>query len=163
MLGALYPGLNDSQVRQLRQKRRIRCFGHILNLVAKVFLEGDDHDLLQTLDLDSRRRLSLEEEDTLLKQWRKRGPIGKLHNIIHFIRRSPQRRNKFVDIVQRAGLSPEALAELGDVVNERDSKFVQLVTDNDTRWNSIYLMIERALRLRFQINWFYQWSLNVTK
>ncbi|EAQ91904.1 hypothetical protein CHGG_00139 [Chaetomium globosum CBS 148.51] len=60
---------------------------------------------------------------------------------------------------RRAGLSPEALAELGDVVNERDPKFVQLVADNDTRWNSVYLMIERALRLRFQIDWFCQWSL----
>ena len=31
--------------------------------------------------------------------WKKRGSIGRLHNIIRYIRDSPQRRNRFAAIV----------------------------------------------------------------
>jgi hypothetical protein len=34
----------------------------------------------------------------LLVFWRKRGPIGKLHNLINWIRYSPQRRQAFQNV-----------------------------------------------------------------
>jgi hypothetical protein len=62
------------------------------------------------------------EED--IEQWRKRGAIGKLHNIVVYITLSPQRLQTFTALTD--GLS--------------------LLRDNDTRWNSWYKMVERALR-----------------
>jgi hypothetical protein len=159
-LALLRSELTDTERRQLCRQRRLRCFSHILKLVVKAFLEGDSKHLLKSLGVDFNSQHSLEEEEEMLKEWRKRGPIGKLHNIVHFIRRSPQRRDKFVDIVKKAGLSPEALIELGDAAV--DGGFVQLVADNDSRWNSVYSMIERAIRLRDQIELFCIWSASET-
>ena len=64
------------------EERRLRCFGHILNLVVKALLFGNEESALET---------SKEEMTT----WRKLGPIGKLHNVIRYIRSSPQCRECF--------------------------------------------------------------------
>lgn len=87
----------------------------------------------------------MKEHSELLKElniWRKRGPVGKLHNIIIFICRSPQRREKFAQIKAISG------------TEEGDFNHLKLVVDNATRWNSLYLMIERALLLRDRIDRF---------
>jgi hypothetical protein len=77
--------------------------------------------------------------------WRKRGPVGKLHNIIVFICRTPQRRQKFKDQPDLQHLSAGGMSEF-DHLN--------LIVDNATRWNSLYLMIDRALKLRDRIERF---------
>ncbi|KAM6514428.1 hypothetical protein FALCPG4_015566 [Fusarium falciforme] len=65
-------------------------------------------------------------------------PVGKLHNVVKFIRSSPQRCELFKrisrenDEAQEYLLASESTAEL------------EVVMNNDTRWNSIYLMISRA-------------------
>jgi hypothetical protein len=51
------------------EERRLRCFGHILNLVVKAMLFGTDE-----------ARLEMSKEDLLI--WRKIGPVGKLHNVV---------------------------------------------------------------------------------
>ncbi|KAG7408190.1 putative AC transposase [Fusarium oxysporum f. sp. rapae] len=111
-------------------------YGHILNLVARAFLYGEDFESFeaesQVFDLLGRR-----EDD--LRHWRKKGPVGKLHNVIKFIRSSPQRCELFKrisrenDEAQEYLLASESTAEL------------EVVMNNDTRWNSTYLMISRAL------------------
>ncbi|RYC78584.1 hypothetical protein BFJ63_vAg18542 [Fusarium oxysporum f. sp. narcissi] len=116
--------------------RRMHCYGQILNLVARAFLYGEDFEAFeaesQVFDLLGRR-----EDD--LQQWRKKGPAGKLHNIVKFIRSSPQRCELFKRISrendegQEYLLASESTAEL------------EVVMNNDTRWNSTYLMISRAL------------------
>jgi hypothetical protein len=74
-----------------------------------------------------------------LRHWRKKGPVGKLHNVVKFIRFPPQRCELFRRILrendeaQEYLLASESTAELEVVIN------------NDTRWNSTYLMIFRAL------------------
>ncbi|KAJ3453164.1 hypothetical protein MRS44_018819 [Fusarium solani] len=72
--------------------RRMRCYGHILNLVARAFLYGEDFEAFeaesQVFDL-----LGRHEDD--LRHWRKKGPVGKLHNVVKFIRSSPQRCELF--------------------------------------------------------------------
>ncbi|KAM5527636.1 transposase-like protein [Fusarium oxysporum f. sp. phaseoli] len=77
--------------------RRMRCYGHILNLVARAFLYGEDFESFeaesQVFDLLGRR-----EDD--LRHWRKKGPVGKLHNVIKFIRSSPQRCELFKRILR---------------------------------------------------------------
>ncbi|KFY94024.1 hypothetical protein V500_03458, partial [Pseudogymnoascus sp. VKM F-4518 (FW-2643)] len=55
--------------------------------------------------------------------WRKQGPLGKLHNIIVYIQRSPKRRDVFFEY----------------------SKGLGLIRDQKTRWNSWYRMVQRAL------------------
>ncbi|RKK66485.1 hypothetical protein BFJ68_g18588, partial [Fusarium oxysporum] len=116
--------------------RRMRCYGHILNLVARAFLYGEDFESFeaesQVFDLLGRR-----VDD--LRHWRKKGPVGKLHNVVKFIRSSPQRCELFKrisrenDEAQEYLLASESTAEL------------EVVMNNDTRWNSTYLMISRAL------------------
>ncbi|RKK80768.1 hypothetical protein BFJ71_g15816 [Fusarium oxysporum] len=116
--------------------RRMRCYGHILNLVARAFLYGEDFEAFeaesQVFDLLGRR-----EDD--VRHWRKKGPVGKLHNVVKFIRSSPQWRELFKrisrenDEAQEYVLASESTAEL------------EVVMNNDTRWNSTYLMISRAL------------------
>jgi hypothetical protein len=68
------------------KKRRLRCFGHIVNLTAKAFLFGEEAEAFE-LEVDSYVQLQQEEKE--LRAWRKLGPIGKLHNVITYIRKTP--------------------------------------------------------------------------
>jgi hypothetical protein len=81
--------------------RRLRCFGHIINLAAKAFLFGD-FDQVFDLDIDDAHSVKLEicHEKELLAFWRKRGAIGKLHNLVIWIRKTPQRRQAFMKLGQ---------------------------------------------------------------
>ncbi len=97
---------NDTCVREILKKLRpdlnpkkcrLRCFGHIVNLAAKAFLFGEEADAFE-LEVDSYTQRQLEEKE--LKAWRKLGPIGKLHNVVTYIRRTPQRRKAFIDLAK---------------------------------------------------------------
>ena len=77
--------------------RRGRCLGHIINLAAKAFLFGKGSDVFDTVaDLDEE---DVEVKETIIEraqmEWRKQGPIGKLHNLVVAIRKTPQRREAF--------------------------------------------------------------------
>lgn len=76
--------------------RRARCIGHIINLAAKDFLFGKNIDEFE-LDIAGEEQSVNDSVKMRIIQdrWRRRGPIGKLHNIIAFIRSSPQRRAAF--------------------------------------------------------------------
>ncbi|PQM43545.1 hypothetical protein VC83_09672 [Pseudogymnoascus destructans] len=67
-----------------------------------------------------------------MEQWRKKGPLGKLHNIVVYIQRSPQRIASF----------------------KLMSNNLCLLRDNSTRWNSWYSMLQRALRVQHAIELF---------
>jgi hypothetical protein len=77
--------------------RRVRCLGHILNLAAKAFLFGKDADAFEE-DTNSKRNNAHIEK--LRELWRKKGPIGKFHNLVLHIRVTPQRREEFLDILR---------------------------------------------------------------
>lgn len=84
--------------------------------------------------------------------WRKKGPIDKLHNIVTFIRRTPQRREQFLSMeVNQFDLDNETMKDL------------MIICDNNTRWNSAYNMIERALHLRHRIDAFCAVNQRATK
>jgi hypothetical protein len=68
--------------------RRLRCAGHVLNLVAREILFGKDPDALQEEIQQAK------EELKDLELWRKKGPIGKLHNIVKYLREAPRDRNR---------------------------------------------------------------------
>jgi hypothetical protein len=69
-----------------------------------------------------------------IEQWRRKGPLGKLHNFVVFIQRSTQRIQKFLEL----------------------SKERHLARDNSTRWNSWYHMLEVALLLQEAIDEYFE-------
>jgi hypothetical protein len=66
--------------------RLVLCMGYIINLVAHKVLFGSDvesfeHELEATATAESVELLT----------WRRKGPIGKLHNLIRYILHSTER------------------------------------------------------------------------
>jgi hypothetical protein len=117
-----------------KKERWIRCFGHVLNLVAQAVLFGNDSEAFEK---ELNNNLTLEEMQ--LQLWRKKGPIGKLHNIVYWICRSPQRNERLMAL-QQTLIAPH---------RPRDKKATyELVKDIETRWNSFDDSAERALYLR---------------
>jgi hypothetical protein len=71
------------------RSRRVRCLGHIINLVVQAFMKG-----CEVMDAEE-SGLSKIQQKRLLEEWRNKGFYGKLHNLVVFIRASPQRRGTF--------------------------------------------------------------------
>ena len=65
----------------------LHCFGHVINLVVKAFLWGKE---LNAFEKDLLTQEMQEMEIRNLMAWRKKGPMGKLHNICIWITRNPQ-------------------------------------------------------------------------
>ena len=132
------------------KERRLRCAGHIINLVARQILFGEDTDAFEIEASVAKDELS----DLLL--WRKKGPVGRLHNVVKYIQDSDQRRKRFERI---------QLVELATVEDDGKSreKTYQLIDDCNTRWNSSHDMIRRAIDLRNPIDAFLQTELSQWK
>ncbi|KAG7435391.1 hypothetical protein Forpi1262_v002027 [Fusarium oxysporum f. sp. raphani] len=117
-------------------RKRGRCFGHTLNLSAKGILFGHDADAFE-------RRISgaepLTEAEHLI--WRKKGPAGKLHDLVVAIRRSDLLAGRLRNN-QREAFNKSTDPKL----NAR--KPLDIILDNDTRWLLQLYMIRRALLLR---------------
>ncbi|KAJ3453314.1 hypothetical protein MRS44_017561 [Fusarium solani] len=115
-----------------KQHRRLRCCGHIINLVARSILFGTDADAFEE---DCQADKEIQDE---VKLWRSKGPIGKLHNIVHGVQRSGQRIEKLhkLQSIENTALSLE------------DKTTYDVIPDNATRWNSSEAMMERGYLLR---------------
>jgi hypothetical protein len=118
-------------------RRRLRCFGHVINLVVKAFLWGVDVDAFEQ-DIASYQELEKEVEELIT--WRKRGPMGKLHNICVWICRTPQRRDMFEEKVKQ---------QLGHITNAKVP-----IVGSITRWGGDYDGLKRAFLLREPIEEF---------
>jgi hypothetical protein len=66
-------------------KRHVRCIGYIINLVAYQVLFGSD------IEAFKKELKNVTAEEVALQEWRKKGPIGKLHNVIRYILYSSKR------------------------------------------------------------------------
>jgi hypothetical protein len=115
------------------QERRLRCFGHILNLAAKAFLWSENPLNIDDSSLDDDNDEAAELGR--LQEWRKRGPLGKLYNCINYALKTPQRRERFEE-------------KCRSYLHEEPGPVVGLILGNATRWNGDYSAIVRALRLR---------------
>ncbi|KAF6528032.1 hypothetical protein HZS61_008334 [Fusarium oxysporum f. sp. conglutinans] len=146
-LRSLYTTLDASVTRADTEARRMRCFGHILNLVAQAFLYGDD---AASFELQSEAYGMLERVEEDLEHWRAKGPVGKLHNIVKFIRASPQRTEAF-----KAHAREQEEADIYKLAEESTAE-LEVIQNNATRWNSTYMMIERALLKQSELNSFIQ-------
>jgi hypothetical protein len=134
---------NDTCIRRLgielrwpsneAKRRRLRCFGHNINLAPQAFLFGEKDEAFEG-------KLQKYEEELKagqVKEWELRGPIGKLHYVVAYIRKTPQRRQAFKKLA-----------------GNHDAPHLQPISDNATRWNSAYQMIKRAFVIQAQIDHF---------
>jgi hypothetical protein len=84
--------------------------GHIINLSAQSFLFINQADALDESKSDSESPITLSD----MEKYRKLGPLGKLHNFVVHIGRTPQRKQQWKLISRGKWIS----------------------RDNGTRWNS---------------------------
>lgn len=122
--------------------RHVLCMGHIINLVAQKVLFGTDVESFE-YELES----TVTTEVVELMTWRKKGPIGKLHNLIRYICHSSTRIDVFL------GIQKDAIDPLRDQL-ESQKQPLCLIRDNLTRWNSWYDATVRAIYLRYAIDEF---------
>lgn len=109
-------------------QHRLRCNGHIINLAVQAFLFGNHKDIDQDVTTTTGIETDLESGSSSCLQG---GGflLDKLHNIAVHIRASPARSTEFKNLAGRS-----------------------LPLDNDTRWNSWYLMVETALKIHEAID-----------
>lgn len=115
--------------------RRGRCFGHIVNLVAKTLLFGKGCGAFEA-DLQAQKLAEAEHE-----LWMRKGPVGKIHNLVVWIRGSDTLTHLLRKIQQCAN-------EVSENPKIRARKRLDLIVDNDTRWLSQLFMMRRARLLR---------------
>ncbi|RYO79483.1 hypothetical protein DL762_008141 [Monosporascus cannonballus] len=120
--------------------RRGRCLGHTLNLSAKALLFGHDVEAFEASIYGEEALTEAEHE-----LWRKKGPVGKLHNMVVAIHRSDKLTHMLRSI-------QEDHSFISDNPRIRAKKPLDVKLDNDTRWLSQYYMIHRAQVLRPFLN-----------
>ncbi|RYC77076.1 hypothetical protein BFJ63_vAg20049, partial [Fusarium oxysporum f. sp. narcissi] len=121
----------------IRRENRLRCVGHMLNLIVKALLFGKGVSKLE-------KQLRAASDDERFEIWRKQSCVGKLHNFCVWINRSDQRRERLKQYILRA-------YDEGSI----EHLYTRVLADGGIRWNSVYSMIERALKLRHAIDLFF--------
>lgn len=126
---------NDTAVQELGKQlgfdgmsRRVRCFGHIVNLAAGALLFGKDPLAFENILGSDPANATLQHE-----QWQRQGPIGKLATIVVAIHRSNLIMKHLMDNQEHIS---------------RAQKPLGLVIYVPTRWLSMLYAIRRALQLR---------------
>lgn len=141
--------------------RRVRCLGHITNLAVKAFLFSKDPDSFEANSRNKKERWILK----LLESSRAHGSYRKFHNTIQFIRITPQRRDKWSEIANgTVEEDPECKLPINFSTFRCQDQTPRawrlgnlslcasmIIADNETRWNSAYLPMQRGLKLRGKI------------
>lgn len=134
--------------------QRLRCSCHVINLVCKAVLYGVDIDCIDQALCDSQMddnnnlyhstvsqfedTLRCNNEQASLQAWRRKGPVGKLHNLVVHATRTPRRRQFFKNKQKEA--------------YEDSDRLLALVVNGGIKWNSTCDMLERAFRLKDAIH-----------
>jgi hypothetical protein len=109
---------------------RIRCIGHIINLVVQAFLFTGLVDMAELESYDeAEANEELTNEEAKKAKFRLLGPLGKAHNIVVHIRGSGSRTAYFRKLAGR-----------------------MIPMDNRTRWNSWYNMLQVLLEEKAHID-----------
>jgi hypothetical protein len=75
------------------KEKRLRCIGHILNLIAESYLFGQD---ASSFKADFKKAGPLAQRQL----WRQRGELGKLHNLVAHVMASGKRTDIFIALQQ---------------------------------------------------------------
>ncbi|RYO14557.1 hypothetical protein AA0111_g11924 [Alternaria arborescens] len=133
---------NDAAIKTLGSKygfvashRRLRCSAHTINLVGQAVLFSSNKD---TFDNDA---VNLQDEERFLLEWRKRGPLGTLLDVINYIK-TPQQHEVFRNFQELANRELPA----------DNYKILEVVKPCVTRWNSYCSALERAVQLQPAFN-----------
>jgi hypothetical protein len=153
-------------------KHRVRCYAHIINICSSHIIssmtsvsndencddsedesDGDDSDtsnyVIDELELDSRYNSGGDSE---LKEWFtgiKRDPLKRARKLIGVLRASDQRREGFRKFIQDGNERGWFFSKNED--GERcpvQLPELQLLRDVKTRWDSVYMMVQRLRILR---------------
>lgn len=122
---------NDTALKELATRfdididfSRLRCLGHVINLVVKALLFGKGVSKVE-------RQLAGASDEETFKIWNSHGPIGKLHNICVYVNVNSTRQTAFKACQGPAG--------------GEDVKYYRLLVDGGIRWNSTEAMISRGM------------------
>lgn len=115
---------------------RLRCGPHTLNLIGQAVIFGKDP---HSYNNDAEEH---EEEETLMADWRKDGPLGVLIDVINYIN-TPQQYDLFNRFQHLAN------AELP--TNDQNT-ILEPIKPVVTRWNSYYSCFERAIKLQHAVS-----------
>ena len=107
-------------------RSRIRCIGHIINLVVEDLLFGDNEQSKHA------KSLAAAGEDGQYEVWIQLGLIGRIHNLCIYINQTPERREAFEALQKDASLPI----------------WYVLLVDGGIRWHSTYEMCQRVLKLK---------------
>ncbi|PWI65082.1 hypothetical protein PCL_07381 [Purpureocillium lilacinum] len=107
-----------------RRHRRLRCLGHIINLCCQAFLMGRNCEKYPAKLEKHYQRGDYAKVEEL---WKRFGCLGRLHNLVRYIRLTPQRREEFAAII------------IGGDLSEFDG--LELIQNNSTRWSSWFRSI----------------------
>jgi len=120
-------GDNDTMLKELATMfdidvdfSRLRCLGHIINLVIKALLFGKGVSKLE-------RKLAGASYEEAFRIWNSTGPIGKLHNICVYINNNEARQAMFIEC------------------QGEEIQIYQLLVDGGIRWHSTEAMISRGM------------------
>lgn len=131
--------LNGKGVIWDAKKQRIRCHGHVINLAVQAFLFMDSKEAVQAaleqIEEDDEAAFGADFIDGFKAQkvlgWRRLGPLGKVHNTAIHMRDSDYRWNLFKRHAGRV-----------------------LALENDTRWNSWFILLDMVLDLQERVEWY---------
>jgi hypothetical protein len=155
-------------------KHRIRCYAHIINICSSHVissvtsvkdkdgddsedeLDGDDPNaenyVVDELKLDDCYRGNVGDDSTKLKRWFagiKRNPLERARKLIQLLRASDRRREGLRRFIQDGNARGWFFTktETGDRV-QIEVPELQLLRDVKTRWDSVYMMLQRLRYLR---------------
>lgn len=120
-------GDNDTMLKELATRfdidvdfSRLRCLGHIINLVIQALLLGKGVSKLE-------RKLAGASYEEAFRIWNSTGPIGKLHNICVYVNNNEARLAMFIEC------------------QGEEIQIYQLLVDGGIRWHSTEAMISRGI------------------
>ena len=148
-------------------KNRIRCYAHIINLCSLHVISSFSsacYDLNSTIDdygdddEDNNTDFDIKFADPTLgkhyddeaKEWAqglKREPLTRCQRIVRLFRSSNEHRTGFQKIIERGNKHGWWTKRVNDKVVVVNLPQLQLLRDVKTRWDSVYMMLQRLREL----------------